>query len=212
MPPILSRSGRLKFLGFDFGQEAGDQKDDADFREFGDLQVDSSGQGDPAGGAERAFADDQHGDQEDDGRDVHRIDVLHHGVVIEVRDQPHKEKARADVGQLFPPTALPDGIVGGAVDLEDAERADQEDDREHGPVDVFAADFEHRYGFTFGVAGLESSGLVGSAAFTGSSGEAIATESSVSAAFSAASWAGVRGAAFTAEAEASPARRSFLSK
>jgi hypothetical protein len=111
-------------VGTQFGEETGDEEDDDDFGEFGDLEVDAVGEGYPASGAERFFADHEDQEEEGYGRDVERVDALHHGVIVDLGGDPHKQDADSDVAHLLPPGTLPDGAVGGTEDLDDAERAD----------------------------------------------------------------------------------------
>ena len=117
-------------------QKAGDEEDDHEFGEFGDLEVDAGGEGDPAGGTEGAFADEEDGEQEEHGNQIGRVGAGDHGVIVEARGGPHEGETGGDVKDLFPPGALPDGIVGGAEDLEDAEGADGDHDGDHGPVEI----------------------------------------------------------------------------
>src|ERR1039457_4217811 len=95
--------------------------------------------GDPAPRAECLLADQQNSEQGHHGYSVQRVDVVHHGVVIDGDGQPHQQEPGGDVEDLLPPGVLPDRAARGAVDLQDTHSTDDQGDDEEGPVEVAGA-------------------------------------------------------------------------
>src|ERR1022692_3857704 len=96
--------------------------------------------GDPAPRAECLLADQQNSEQGHHGYSVQRVDVVHHGVVIDGDGQPHQQEPGGDVEDLLPPGVLPDRAARGAVDLQDTHSTDDQGDDEEGPVEVAGAE------------------------------------------------------------------------
>src|ERR1039457_5612866 len=96
--------------------------------------------GDPAPRAECLLADQQNSEQGHHGYSVQRVDVVHHGVVIDGDGQPHQQEPGGDVEDLLPPGVLPDRAARGAVDLQDTHSTDDQGDDEEGPVEIAGAE------------------------------------------------------------------------
>ena len=99
--------------------------------------MDARRQRDPARGAERAFTDHEHREQQHHRGDIERINARHQRVIIDLRHDPHQQEAGRDKQDLLPPRALPNGIVRRAEDLQHAQGADRQHDEEHRPVEIF---------------------------------------------------------------------------
>ncbi len=128
MPPSFRRSRISSTSDFSFGEIAGYQKNDDDFGELRNLQMNSARQRDPARRSERPLADDQHRQQQDDRSEVQRIHVPHQRVIVDLRRNPHQQDAGCDEKDLLPPGALPDGAVCRTEDLNYTQRANRQDD------------------------------------------------------------------------------------
>src|SRR5262249_44571161 len=132
----LPQIPELQSVAVQLGHEASYQQYYHQLDEFRHLQVNARGQWNPTRGSERLFADQEHRDQEADRQQIERGHVLHEGVVVDRGGDPHQQQAGADPNNLLPPGVLPSGAVGRAKNLDDAQRADDERDDHHAPVDV----------------------------------------------------------------------------
>src|ERR1051326_8710984 len=130
----------FQLIAAQIGQIAGYQQYYHQLDEFRYLQVNSEGQRNPACRTVRPLSQYISRKQRLDAARVQGRHVVEHAVVVDGHRHPHEDEAADDVENLFPPCRRVVGIACGAVDLQHADRADDQGDQQHGPIDIAAGD------------------------------------------------------------------------
>src|SRR5579884_1450947 len=103
---------------------------------FRRLEVLTSGQLDPAARAQIFFAEQAHRDQRAERTQVEPVNVLHDHLVADQADEKHHGESGGNPINLLNVGAGELGVQGGAVDLHDAEAADQQHEAQQEPVEI----------------------------------------------------------------------------
>src|SRR5581483_981180 len=114
----------------------GDGENQHQLHPLGGLQVNAAVNFDPTTGAEIFLAEGKYRQQRGDGSDVHPGHLLEQHLVVQPTDHKHYDQASQHPVHLLDVRARELGVVGGAVDLHDADDTDEQHHAEQDPVKV----------------------------------------------------------------------------
>ena len=91
---------------------------------------------DPAPRPQVFLAEHHHRHQRADGRNVHPVNLLEQGLVVQQADQEHADETAADPVELLDVGAGEFRVHSGAMDFHDAQPAKHQDKDQQQPVEV----------------------------------------------------------------------------
>ena len=96
----------------------------------------AAGKFDPPPRAQVFLAEQNYADQGGQRCDVHPVDLFEHGLIVQQADQEHGTHTGQNPIDLFEMGAGELGVLGRAVDLQHAQRAEHQHEAQQDPVEI----------------------------------------------------------------------------
>ena len=118
------------------GKILGDREDQDELDPFRGLKMVPAGQFHPASCAQILLSENEHRHQRCQGNDVHPVHPLKQSMVVQQADDEHADQTARNPVHLLDMDAGEFRVQRGTANLDDAERADNQHERDQRPIKI----------------------------------------------------------------------------